>query len=1543
MQKELDILLTQINFPDEQKHLFERVEIKQVQVFKSEKRMHVSFAFPHVIAAEAFILFVQLFKETFEKIASFNSIAYDVAYAQKPEDTVLKQYFPYVVEQVGHKLPFARALMSTDLRVEAGSLTVFVASEKDKADLEVDYAPLMIATYRQFGFNVEHINGAVTTDVKSDEQLMQEKAEQLKVVPPPVAHPIETAPSPASAVEPAVSGNGSSNFDKFKNQRRSGNGGRRRTPELYEKGFGPEPIADAILCHDVFIEGDDVKDIVMEGYIFDSEIREIRTKDGREFTIFEAKFTDYSDSMYLSMFIRGDEMKSHIPKILGKGNWVRVGGKVKHDDFKKEVTMSVENAKLIDSPPVIERMDTADEKRVELHLHTKMSAMDGITHISDYIATAAKWGHKALALTDHGVVHAIPDAASAAKKHGIKMIYGVEANFVEDQPLIGWNDSDIELATATYIVYDVETTGFSTNYDDVIEVAAVKVRRGALVDEFSEFVNPHRKLSTLTTKLTGIEQTDVDAARDVGPVMKDFHEWIGDSILVAHNADFDMGHLEANFEKLNLPKPVNSVIDTLALARVMYHAELGIYWNYATDEKIDEKFKRKMKMFNLKALARFFNVELTQHHRAIYDARATAEAFIGMMNDVAKLGVTTHDKLNTLTEGSGGYKTSIPTHLTLLATSAVGLKNLYKIVSKSLTDDLQGVPRVRRSVINEFREGILVGSGCVNGEVFRAALEKPDDILQKRISFYDFLEIQPPEVYSHLEMTNGTEQKAYVLEAIQAIIKAGHEQKKLVVATGDVHHLNPDDRLYRKIYTKTPAVGGGRHPLNRNEIEDIPSMHLRTTNEMLKDFAWLGEELAYEIVVTNTNKIAEICEEVEPFTRDLYAPLDTFMADRGVESVKELLEKMVYDRVYQLYGNPLPPYVSKRVDKELTSIIGNEFAVIYYVSHLLVKKSLDNGYLVGSRGSVGSSFVATLMDITEVNPLSPHYLCPKCQFSTFKMTDSEKQEYSVRNVEMALQEILDVCESGFDLPNANCPMCQTELLKEGHDIPFEVFLGFKGDKVPDIDLNFSGEYQAKAHLYCRELFGEDYVFKAGTIGTVAAKTAFGFVRGFLEEEKKTMRGAEIERLAMNCEGVRRSTGQHPGGIIVVPNYMDIYDITPIQYPADDTKAAWKTTHFDYHKFEDNLLKLDILGHDDPTMIKTLQDSSGIDQREIPVDDEEVYKLFYSTESLGVTPAEIKSEMGTYGVPEFGTGFVRAMLKETKPRTFAELVKISGLSHGTDVWSNNAQDLIESKTEFGKIEFQQVIGCRDDIMVYLTYEGMEPALAFEIMEFVRKGLPSRVPDKWEEYVAAMRKAGISEWYIWSCGQIKYMFPKAHATAYVLMAIRIAWFKVHKPIHYYAAYFSKRAAIFDIEVMTQGADAIAYKIDEINAKGFDAAPKEKALITTLELALEMTRRGMTFKLPELYVSEASDFKITEDEKSLIAPFGAIDGLGGAVADNIVAEREEKEFTSIMEFKKRTKTNGTLIEFLIGLEFFGTLEYGSTAALREQVVADGQGSLF
>ena len=1520
------ILLEQISYPKDGLHLFEGAEISKVEVSKSKKTLHFYLSLKQVIPAPNFLVFIEKFQNTFQKISTINEATFEIVYQNAPSQDDVVKYFPMVIAYLSRENLMIRFLESFTVNVSDEKLDILVSSERDVTDIDENYAHLIQNAFKTFGLFVGDVTPIISEESKSEEEFEREREAALPEIKPPAPRD-ESDDANALTKEK----NDAKPANKYRSQYK------RPDPVATETSFGPRISGEVATCRDV-TEGN----AVLEGYIFAAEARDV--KNG-ELMIITAKLTDYTDSIYIKMFLREGEARNRIPKILAKGNWIKVSGKVAFDDYAREIAMTASAAELIESKAIEERIDTApdDAKRVELHLHTKMSAMDGVTDIGDYIAMAAKWGHKAIAFTDHGVMQAVPEAYKAAKKHDMKVLYGLEGNLVEDAPRLGWNNLNIELTQATYVVYDVETTGLSTNYDDIIEIAAVKVKDGIKVDEFGEFINPSKKLTQFTMDLTHITQEDVDNARDHDIVMGEFFDWVGDAILVAHNADFDMGHLNASSRKLERGEVMNPVMDTLAMARVMYHFEHGVYWNYATDEKMDERFKKKMKRFNLKALAKFFSVDLTQHHRAIYDSRATADAFIGMLQDLAKLRITRHSELNGLTEGTQAFKLDIPSHITLLAKNAEGLKNLFKIVSISLTTDLYGQARMRRSVVEKYREGILIGSSCVNGEVFDTAINKPYEQLQEKVKFYDYLEVQPPEVYSHLHYSSGKEMPENIKKTIQKIIQVGKEQDVMVCATGDVHHLDPEDTMYRQIYTRTPMIGGGRHPLNRKEIKEIPSMHLRTTDEMLTDFDFLDDETRHEIVITNPNKIADMCEEIKPIKDELFTPSDDFLAHEGIPSIQEKLREMCYIRAHELYGDTLPGYVNDRLEKELKSIIGNGFAVIYYISHLLVKRSLDDGYLVGSRGSVGSSFVATLVDITEVNPLSPHYLCLSCKFSMFKMTDEEKERYGTPELGMNLMDDLMACESGFDLPDATCPSCSEKLGKEGHDIPFETFLGFKGDKVPDIDLNFSGDYQAKAHLYCRDLFGSDFAFRAGTITTVAEKTAYGFVKGYLEDSGKEMRSAEIERVAMSCEGVRRSTGQHPGGIIVVPNYMDIYDITPVQYPADDANATWMTTHFDFHSIHDNLLKLDILGHDDPSMLRYLEDISGVSPKEIPLDDEGVYELFNSTKSLGVTPEQIKSTTGSYGVPEFGTFFVRAMLNDTKPKTFAELVKISGLSHGTDVWTNNAADLVSGKKgQYGKVEFKNVIGCRDDIMVYLMYGGLEPALAFEIMEFVRKGLASKVPDKWDGYAKAMREKGIPEWYIWSCGQIKYMFPKAHATAYVLMAVRIAWFKVHMPIHYYAAYFSKRADSFDIETMVKGADAIAKKIDEINAKGFDASPKEKNLITILELALEMTSRGLNFENYNLEQSQATEFKISEDGKSLIPPFSALDGLGDNVAFRIVEEREEGDFNDIMDFKRRTKASKTIIEELQLIGFFGDMPYGY-ASTKVTKVPEGQISLF
>jgi DNA polymerase-3 subunit alpha (Gram-positive type) len=1099
--------------------------------------------------------------------------------------------------------------------------------------------------------------------------------------------------------------------------------------------------------------------------------------------------------------------------------------------------------------PAHERMDDAPEgeKRVELHLHTTMSQMDAVTSAETLVEQAGKWGHEAIAITDHGVVQSFPEAYAAGKKHGVKILYGLEANLVDDGVPIAYNEAHRKLIDETYVVFDVETTGLSAVYDKIIELAAVKVKNGEIIDRFERFANPHHPLSHTTVELTGITDEMVEGAPEIEDVLRDFYEFTGDGILVAHNASFDIGFLNVGYRNIGFEKAANPVVDTLELGRFLFP---------------------ELKNHRLDTLCKKLNVELTQHHRAIYDAEATGYLLWKMIVNVKEKGVIFHDQLNENT-GQGEFQRVRPTHCTLLAQTQEGLRNLYKLVSISHLDYFHRVPRIPRSELKKYREGLLVGSGCSEGEVFTAVMQKSLDEAEEVAEFYDFLEVQHPANYEPLLENELIHNESALREIIKKLVKLGEKLGRPVVATGDVHYLEENDHLYRKILI---ASQGGANPLNR--LSKLPQVHFRTTAEMLEGFSFLGEEKAKEIVVDNTQQIARQIEDVKPVQDGLFTP-----TIEGAE--KEVREKS-FRRACDIYGDELPDIVEKRLEKELDSIIGNGFAVIYLISHKLVKKSLQDGYLVGSRGSVGSSFTATMLEITEVNPLPPHYVCPNCKHAEFFNDGS--------------------VGSGFDLPDATCPECGAEYIKDGQDIPFETFLGFKGDKVPDIDLNFSGEYQPRAHNYTKELFGEDKVYRAGTIGTVANKTAYGFVRGYESDNGIHFRSAEVDRLTAGCTGVKRTTGQHPGGIIIVPENMDIYDFTPIQYPADDRNSEWRTTHFDFHSIHDNLLKMDILGHDDPTVIRMLEDLSGIDPKTIPTDDPEVMKLFKGTESLGVTEEQIMCKTGTLGIPEFGTRFVRQMLEDTAPSTFSELVQISGLSHGTDVWLNNANELIAN----GTCELKDVIGCRDDIMVYLIHKGLEASLAFKIMEFVRKG--KGLQDEWIE---EMKNHGVPDWYIESCKKIKYMFPKAHAAAYVLMAVRIAYFKVHHPALFYASYFTVRADDFDIEIMTRGSSAIRAKIEEIQGKGLDASPKEKSLLTVLELALEMCERGLSFQKVDLYRSQAVEFIVDGD--SLIPPFNAIAGLGTNAALNIVRAREDGEFLSKEDLQQRCRLSKTVVEDL------------------------------
>ncbi|WP_079480154.1 PolC-type DNA polymerase III [Halobacillus salinus] len=1187
--------------------------------------------------------------------------------------------------------------------------------------------------------------------------------------------------------------------------------------------------------------------MTVQGYIFDTEVKELRS--GRHLLLL--KVTDYTDSFSIKMFSRGDD-HAELFKHISKGMWIKARGGIQTDNFTNELTMMANG--LNEVKPLVRKDDAPEgEKRIELHAHTTMSMMDAPVSPDRLVKQAGDWGHEAIAITDHAVVQAYPDAHGAGKKNGVNIIYGMEANLVDDGVPIAYEEQDRDLESDTYVVFDVETTGLSAVYDKIIELAAVKVQGGEIIDRFERFANPHQPLSQTTIDLTGITDDMVKDAPEIGDVLRDFHEWMKDDILVAHNASFDMGFLNAGFQRIDLGKSTNPVIDTLELARLLVP---------------------ELKNHRLNTLCKKFDIELTQHHRAIYDAEATGYLLWKLLKKALERGITNHQNLNDYMGEGKAYQRSRPSHCILLVQNNTGLKNLYRLVSESHLNYFYRVPRIPRSRLQKYREGILIGSGCDKGEVFETMMQKSEEEAEKVADFYDYLEIQPPGNYYHLLEKDLVQNEAQIYDILKKIVAMGERMGKTVVATGNTHYVEPHEGQYRQILIKSQ----NGNPLAR---QTLPKVHFKTTNEMIEELSFLGEDKAKEVVVTNTHKVAGLIGEVNPVKDDLYTP--------NIEGADDEIRQMSYGKAESIYGAPIPKLVEERLEKELKSIIDNGFSVIYLISQKLVTKSLEDGYLVGSRGSVGSSFVATMTDITEVNPLPPHYVCPDCQYHEF-FTDGS-------------------VGSGFDLPEKDCPECSTAMKKDGQDIPFETFLGFKGDKVPDIDLNFSGEYQPQAHNYTKVLFGEDNVYRAGTIGTIAEKTAYGYVKGYAGDNQLQFKNAEVDRLVQGCQGVKRTTGQHPGGIIVVPDYMDIFDFSPIQFPADDQKSEWKTTHFDFHSIHDNLLKLDILGHDDPTVIRMLQDLSGIDQKEIPVDDPEVMKIFSGPEALGVTEEQIMCKTGTLGVPEFGTRFVRQMLEDTKPKTFAELVIISGLSHGTDVWLGNAEQLIND----GICTLPEVIGCRDDIMVYLMHKGLEPSLAFKIMEFVRKGRGLQ-----DEWIEEMKKHGVPDWYIDSCKKIKYMFPKAHAAAYVLMAVRIAYFKVHYPIYFYAAYFTVRAGDFDLETMVKGSDAIRARIQEIQQKGFDATPKEKNLVTVLELALEMCERGYHFKNVDLYESSATDFIV--EGNGLIPPFNAVDGLGTNAAINIVNARKEGEFLSKQDLRERSKISKTVLEYL---DNFGCLE--------------------
>ena len=1251
---------------------------------------------------------------------------------------------------------------------------------------------------------------------------------------------------------------------EFRRKFESDNGKKSMNPDvIYGRDFEEESME---------IEKIDgpIGEVVIRGKILSVDTREIRN----EKTIIIFSVTDFTDTIVLKIFARNDDVPELLKEISG-GKFVRVKGVATIDKFDSELTIGsiVGIKKCADFTTV--RMDTSVEKRIELHCHTKMSDMDGVSDVKDIVKRAMKWGHKAIAITDHGDVQAFPDANHTVPSDSdFKVIYGVEAYLVDD--LKGMvTDSQNQDLDADYVVFDLETTGFSPETNRIIEIGAVKVQNGKIVDKFSTFVNPQVPIPFRIEQLTSINDSMVIDAPVIADILPEFMKFCEGCVMVAHNADFDMSFIKKNCQRLDIPcKP--TIVDTVALARVLLP---------------------NLNRFKLDTVAKALGVSLENHHRAVDDAGCTAEIFVKFIEMLRERGMSTLDEVNAMGTSSVQNVQKMPTyHAIILATCDQGRTNLYKLISLAHIKYYHRRPRIPKSEFIRYRDGLLIGSACEAGELYRAILNgRPEEEISRLVNFYDYLEIQPLGNNAFLvrDEDSPVASNDDLIEINKKIVRLGEQFHKPVVATCDVHFLDPEDEIYRRII----MAGQGF-----KDADEQAPLFLRTTEEMLKEFAYLGSEKAEEVVITNTNRIADMCEKISPVRPDKCPPV--------IENSDQMLRDICYNKAHKMYGDPLPEIVQERLDRELNSIISNGYAVMYIIAQKLVWKSNEDGYLVGSRGSVGSSFVATMSGITEVNPLHAHYLCKHCQYSDF---DSDLvKSFSGR--------------SGCDMPDKLCPRCGKPLSKEGFDIPFETFLGFKGNKEPDIDLNFSGEYQSKAHKYTEVIFGEGQTFKAGTIGTLADKTAFGYVKNYYEERGVHKRNCEIDRIVLGCVGVRRTTGQHPGGIVVLPMGEQIYTFTPVQHPANDMTVDITTTHFDYHSIDHNLLKLDILGHDDPTMIRMLQDPTGVDPTQIPLDDKAVMSLFQDTSALGITPDDlVNCQLGALGIPEFGTDFAMGMLIDTQPKEFSDLVRIAGLSHGTDVWLGNAQTLIQEK----KATISTAICTRDDIMIYLIGMGLDSEESFKIMENVRKGIVAKGKcDKWPEWKQDMIDHNVPDWYIWSCEKIKYMFPKAHAAAYVMMAWRIAYCKVFYPLAYYAAYFSIRATAFSYELMCQGKEKLEGYMHEYEKRKDELSKKEQDTYKDMRLVQEMYARGFEFLPLDIYKSEPHHFQIVDGK--LLPALNTIDGLGDNAAVAIAEAAKDGIFLSKDDFRERTKVSKTTIELMSDLGLFGDMPESNQLSL-------------
>ena len=1519
MDNKVKILLDKIGIDENSYQYFNDAVITKIKVNSKTNNWNI-------FITKTKLLPVKILEELENKKMLLDEKASSIEFVFQIEDPDMDEYlnyYRYLLTQLKEDLRVLE-IYEECMKLESGFLILVTSNETEKERLE-RCLPKITTFYKKMGYNFN-----IEVIVRHEENILEEINDEINNFEMPV---VQEVPKEVKKEEPTEK-------KQYRREPKDEN-------SVLGRGIKEEPIKIKTLI------GED-NNVVVEGKVFGVEFFESAKTD---FKIITLKITDYSDSIYCKVFVREEDEYKRLSKELKEGKWFKFRGYTKNDQFAKELVLNARDILKIEKNENSVK-DLAEEKRVELHAHSKMSQMDGVADECDLVKQAMKFGMKAVAITDHNGVQGFPHVFSFVTDHNknlkegeepFKAIYGSELVMIDDAVNIVLRPTEDVMLDQTFVVFDFETTGFNAGgADSIIEIGAVKMKDGMIVEKYDELINPGRPLPEKIVEVTNITDDMLADKDNEENAVKRFVEWFGDCPMVAHNAKFDVSFLEMAYKKYNLGTFKNPVIDTLELSRTM-----------------DNTYARH----SLSALVKRYEVpwDESAHHRGDYDAEGTALVFYKMLKKLSNLNIEKMNELDRLVSKDEIHKYGRAHHINLLVRNKAGLKNLFKLVSLANTTYLYKTPRILRSVVEEHRDGLLIGSGCYESEVFNEAKSKSDDELSNIIRFYDYVEVQPLDCYDHLLQSGDFGSREELIQNIEKIVRVTEEAGKIMVATGDVHHIKKDDKIYREIIVNQKVPGGGRHPLARNGIKDIPSNHFRTTDEMLENFRFLGDDEAYKIVIENTNKIADMCEIVEVIIDTGGIPFSPRVKSDDGESYLDcpvVVTDLVYTKARDWYGEPLPysieeriatelygdivykiitekyqdkglseeeyekvihkelhdeilkgsenikemvkEYVirtseeeldekalAKKVKKTLGGVIGGGFDPIYLISQRLVKHSNDEGYLVGSRGSVGSSFVATMMGITEVNPLPAHYRCEKCKLSIFDDENGKPlgAEYS----------------SGFDLPDKDCPNCHIPMLKDGQDMPFATFLGFNADKVPDIDLNFSDLNQASAHAYTKVLFGDDNVFRAGTIGTVADKTAFGFVKGYCEEKGLgEMRTAEVERLAIGCTGVKRTTGQHPGGIVVIPDYMEVSDFTPYQFPAEDAEAEWRTTHFDYHSIDQCLLKLDILGHSDPTQLRLIQNQSGTDILKVPLDDKATMSIFTKTDALGVTTDQIMCNTGTLGIPEFGTPFTIKLVEDTKPTTFAELIKISGLSHGTDVWLGNAQELIANNI----VPFKETIGCRDDIMVYLMYHGVKPIKAFKIMEFVRKGKASKDPEAWQEHVKTMQEADIPEWFIGSCAKIKYMFPKAHAAAYVISAFRIAWYKVHMPVYFYASWYSSKATDVDVESMIKGYTSIKSRIEDIQAKGYEATNKENGQAESLKVALEATARGIKFLNVDLYESDATVW-IAKNDKEIYPPFNAIDGLGDTVAKNIVAEREKGKFISIEDVQKRAKVSGTLIE--------------------------------